>query len=237
MTSRPNLVFVLADDLGYADLGCYGARAESPVSPCLDALAAAGLRFTHGYANSPVCSPTRFALMTGRWQYRLRGAAEEPMTARARGDKVLGLDPAHPTLPSLLRGAGYATALFGKWHLGYPPHFSPQLSGYQHHFGPLSGGVDYFSHLDASGRHDLYEQGEEVMRHGCLTDLISDAAVNFVAQQDDNQPFDTSARTGLLIDGSRIGIRSFDTSEGVDKMSTSTSASTNGRFIARDCSC
>ncbi len=189
MAQRPNLVFVLADDLGYADLGCYGARAESPVSPCLDALAAAGLRFTHGYSNSPVCSPTRFALMTGRWQYRLRGAAEEPMTARARGDKVLGLDPAHPTLPSLLRDAGYATALFGKWHLGYPPHFGPRLSGYEHHFGPLSGGVDYFSHLDASGRHDLYEQGEEVVRHGYLTDLISDAAVDFVGRQDGRRPF------------------------------------------------
>ena len=80
-TSRPNFVFILADDLGYADLGCFGGRdaAFGPVSPHLDRMASQGLQFTHGYANSPVCSPTRFALITGRYQYRLRGAAEEPM--------------------------------------------------------------------------------------------------------------------------------------------------------------
>ena len=183
--ARPNFVFVMADDLGYADLGCYGARA--PASPCLDAMAAAGLRFTDGYANSPVCSPTRFALMTGRYQYRLRGAAEEPITGSARGRADLGLPPSHPTLPSLLRAAGYATALAGKWHLGYPPHFGPLQSGYAEHFGPLSGAVDYFSHRDSSGTHDLFENGAEVERPGYLTDLISGRAVEFVGRA--RQPF------------------------------------------------
>jgi arylsulfatase A-like enzyme len=187
MPRRPNFVFILADDLGHADLGCYGARAEVPISPALDALAAAGLRFTHGYANSPVCSPTRFALMTGRWQYRLRGAAEEPLVAW--GDKVIGLPPEHPTLPSLLRDAGYATALFGKWHLGYPPHFGPLKSGYERFFGPLSGAVDYFSHRDLGGKHDLYEQDESVVRRGYLTDLISDAAVDFIQRLEGHTPF------------------------------------------------
>ena len=79
---RPNLIFIVADDLGYADLGCYGGRA--PVSPVLDGLAANGVRFTQGYANSPVCSPTRFARMTARYQFRLRGAAEEPISIRTR---------------------------------------------------------------------------------------------------------------------------------------------------------
>src|SRR6185369_16214830 len=154
---RPNFVFIVADDLGFADLGCYGGRV--PVSPVLDRMAAEGIRFTHGYANSPVCSPTRFALMTGRYQYRLRGAAEEPISSRTRSSRTLGLPPEHPTLPSLLKAAGYRTALAGKWHLGYPPAFSPLRSGYDEFFGPMSGGVDYFSHCDNRGAHDLW-QGE-----------------------------------------------------------------------------
>ena len=146
---RPNIIFIVADDLGFADLGCYGGRdaAFGPVSPVLDGLAAKGIRFTQGYANSPVCSPTRFALMTARYQYRLRGAAEEPINSKSRGSTTLGLPPEHPTLPSLLRDAGYRTALIGKWHLGYPPAFGPLRSGYEEFFGPMSGGVDYFTPL------------------------------------------------------------------------------------------
>jgi arylsulfatase A-like enzyme len=183
-----NFIFILADDLGYADLGCYGGRA--PVSPNLDRLAARGLRFTQGYANSPVCSPTRFALITGRYQYQLRGAAEEPLTGRLRGSAEVGLPPSHPTLPSLLRAAGYRTALVGKWHLGYPPHFGPLKSGYDEHFGPLSGGVDYFTHTDTVGGHDLYENDLEVTREGYLTDLLSDRAAHFVRERaSDRKPF------------------------------------------------
>ncbi|MFN0182643.1 MAG: sulfatase [Aquabacterium sp.] len=175
---RPNILFIVADDLGYADLGCYGGRA--PVSPVLDALAAGGMRFTQGYANSPVCSPTRFALMTARWQYRLRGAAEEPIGSKTRGSSTLGLPPAHPTLPSLLRAAGWRTALVGKWHMGFPPHFGPLRSGYDEFFGPMTGGVDYFTHCASNGAHDLWEGETEVDRAGYLTDLISDRAVDTV---------------------------------------------------------
>ena len=180
--ARPNFVFILADDLGYADLGCYGGR--SKCSPSLDRMAREGLRFTQGYANSSVCSPTRFALMTGRWQHRLRGGADEPIrSAGARGNPLLGLPPAHPTLPSLLRGAGYATALAGKWHLGFPPHFGPLKSGYQEFFGALSGGMDYFTHCDTAGNHDLWQGEEEVFRKGYLTDLISEKAVSFIKKK------------------------------------------------------
>ena len=183
-----NFVFILADDLGYADLGCYGGRA--PVSPNIDRLAARGLRFTQGYSNSPVCSPTRFALMTGRYQYRLRGAAEEPMSGRARGNPELGLAPSHPTLPSILRDAGYRTALVGKWHLGYPPHFGALKSGYEEHFGPNSGGVDYFTHTDREGKHDLQENGAPARAEGYLTDLLSQRAVAYVrARAADRAPF------------------------------------------------
>ena len=184
-----NFIFIVADDLGYADLGCYGGRA--PVSPRLDRMAEQGLRFTRGYANSPVCSPTRFAMITGRYQYQLRGAAEEPMTARFYGSTTVGLPPEHPTMPSLLREAGYATALIGKWHLGYPPHFGPALSGYELHLGPLSGGVSYFSHVDREGRHDLVRNGDPVHHEGhYLTDLLSEQAVDYVRlRATDRRPF------------------------------------------------
>ncbi|MFN3568773.1 MAG: sulfatase [Polaromonas sp.] len=175
---RPNIVFIVADDLGYADLGCYGGRA--PVSPVLDSLAAAGVKFTQGYSNSPVCSPTRFALMTARYQYRLRGAAEEPINNKSRGSTTLGLPPEHPTLPSLLKASGYRTALMGKWHLGYPPSFGPLRSGYEEFFGPMSGGVDYFTHCSSGGSHDLWFGEEEKKEDGYLTDLITQRSVDYV---------------------------------------------------------
>lgn len=176
-----NIIWILADDLGYADLGCYGGRDAGfgPVSPRLDRLATEGLRFTDGYSNSPVCSPTRFALMTGRYQYRLRGAAEEPINSKAAGRARLGLPPDHPTLPSLLAAAGYRTGLIGKWHLGFLPHFSPLRSGYQYFFGPMAGGVDYFSHCNSSGQHDLWLGEQAHHQSGYLTDLISQKAIDF----------------------------------------------------------
>jgi arylsulfatase A-like enzyme len=188
--TRPNIVFIVADDLGYADLGCYGGREASfgAVSPVLDQLAANGLRLTQGYSNSPVCSPTRFALMTARYQYRLRGAAEEPINSKSKGSNTLGLPPEHPTLPSLLRDVGYRTALFGKWHLGYPPHFSPLRSGYDEFFGPMSGGVDYFTHCANNGSHDLYADERDAPTPGYLTDLISQRSAEFVRRAS-KQPF------------------------------------------------
>ena len=182
--NRPNIIFIVADDLGFADLGCYGGRAATfgAVSPVLDALASGGIKFTQGYSNSPVCSPTRFALMTARYQYRLRGAAEEPINSKSRGSRTLGLPPDIPTLPSLLRASGYHTALIGKWHLGYPPSFGPLRSGYELFFGPMAGGVDYFTHCNTTGSHDLWEDGQEHHAQGYLTDLISQRSVDYVAR-------------------------------------------------------
>jgi arylsulfatase A-like enzyme len=179
---RPHIIFIVADDLGFADLGCYGGRPArfGAVSPVLDSLAAKGLKFTQGYSNSPVCSPTRFALMTARYQYRLRGAAEEPINSASRGSATLGLPPEHSTLPSLLKDNGYRTALIGKWHLGYPPSFGPLRSGYEEFFGPMSGGVDYFTHCSFTGTHDLWFGEEEKREEGYLTDLISKRAVDYV---------------------------------------------------------
>ena len=191
---KPNIIFIVADDLGYADLGCYGGRGfdgtgKESISPELDKLAASGMLFTDGYANSPVCSPTRFALMTARYQYRLRGAAEEPISSKSRGSTTLGLPPEHPTLPSMLKGAGYATALIGKWHLGYAPNFGPLLSGYDEFFGPMSGGVDYFTHCDSRGVHDLWQSEKDIVKErfetGYLTDLITERALDYIKRADD----------------------------------------------------
>jgi arylsulfatase A-like enzyme len=181
MTS-PNLIYIVADDLGFADLGCYGGRAASfgAVSPHIDALAAGGLRLTQGYANSPVCSPTRFALMTMRYQYRVRGGMEEPINSKSKGSPLLGLPPDVPTLPALLRQQGYATALIGKWHLGYPPAFGPLRSGYDAFYGIMAGGAGYFTHRSSKGDHDLFLDEQEHHEVGYLTDLLSQRAVAYV---------------------------------------------------------
>lgn len=183
-----NFIFIVADDLGYADLGCYGGR--QPISPVLDRLAAQGLRYVNGYANSPVCSPTRFALMTGRYQYWVRGASEEPLLGTSRGHPEMGLHPGLPTLPSLLADRGYHTALIGKWHLGFRPHFGPDRSGYQHHFGPMSGGVSYYGHNARGPESDLELDGQPFDEPGYLTDLLSRRAARYVRERAaDGRPF------------------------------------------------
>jgi arylsulfatase A-like enzyme len=174
MPKQPNIVFIMADDLGYADVGCYG-RPELH-TPNIDRIAARGARLTQGYANSAVCSATRLALITGRYQYRLPLGLEEPLA----GKTDVGLPPDHPTLPSLLRRAGYATALVGKWHLGVLPKFSPLKSGYDSFFGIRSGVADYYSHLNARQQHDLWEGDEPVTRNGYMTDLLGERAVDTI---------------------------------------------------------
>ena len=169
MDRRPNIVFIMADDLGWADLSCYGR--EDYATPAIDALAEHGVRFTHAYANSAVCTATRVALMTGRYQYRLPIGLEEPLQ-----DRAIGLPPVHPTLPSLLRDAGYRTALVGKWHLGALPHYCPLKSGYDSFWGIRGGGVDYFSH-ELNGVGDLWDGATNIDRMGYLTDLLGDRAV------------------------------------------------------------
>jgi arylsulfatase A-like enzyme len=123
--------------------------------------------------------------MTGRYQYRLRGAAEEPINSKSRGSITLGLPPEHPTLPSLLRASGYRTALIGKWHLGYPSSFGPLRSGYEEFFGPMAGGVDYFTHCDSRGQHDLWFGEEERADEGYLTDLITARSVDCIDRMAD----------------------------------------------------
>jgi arylsulfatase A-like enzyme len=181
--ARPNILFIMADDLGYADAGCYGAPEIK--TPHIDELAARGVRFLQGYANSAVCSATRVALMTGRYQYRVRVGLEEPLVSPEGG----GLDPAHPTLPSLLKKAGYRTTLVGKWHLGLLPKHGPLQSGYDEFFGFRGGAVDYFTHGEGR-RKDLWEDDTPVERAGYLTELLGDRAVQVVNESAKSaQPF------------------------------------------------
>ena len=174
--SKPNILFILADDLGYADVSCYGRRDFS--TPNIDRLAAEGLRFLQAYANAAVCTPSRVALITGRYQYRLAVGLEEPLTTRQ-----VGLPPAHPTLPSLLKRAGYQTTLIGKWHLGTLPDFGPLQSGYDHFYGFRGGALDYYTHKagpPATNTADLWEDDVPIQQMGYLTDLLGRRAVEVV---------------------------------------------------------
>ncbi|HKR47971.1 MAG TPA: sulfatase-like hydrolase/transferase [Pseudonocardiaceae bacterium] len=177
---RPNLLFILADDLGWGDLGSYGSPTIR--TPNSDTLAAEGIRFTDGYSAAATCSPTRFALYTGRYPGRLRGGLEEPIVAV---DERAGIPPSHPTLASLLRDVGYTTAFYGKWHCGFLPWYSPIKSGWEEFFGNLSGGIDYYSKINYLGQCDLYE-GEvevEVTALDYYTDTLTERTVEFLHRE------------------------------------------------------
>ena len=168
----PNIVFIMADDLGYADVSCYGR--PDLHTPNIDRLAMNGVRFLQGYANSAVCSATRTALITGRYQYRLPLGLEEPLVNRD-----VGLPPELPTLPSLLKKARYGTTLVGKWHLGVLPKFGPLQSGYDHFYGFRGGALDYYTHADGN-RDDFWDDDVRVDQMGYLTDLFGTRAVGVI---------------------------------------------------------
>ena len=176
-TRPPNIVFIMADDLGYADVG--HGRPDLK-TPNIDGLAARGVRFLQAYANSAVCSATRTALITGRYQDRLSIGLDEPLAGRD-----VGLPPDVPTLPSLLKKAGYGTTLVGKWHLGLLPSYGPLKSGYDHFYGIRKGAADYYTHSN-----DLWDDDVRVDQVGYLTDLLGSHAVNVVnGYAQSGQPF------------------------------------------------
>ena len=188
---RPNVLFILADDLGYGDLSCYGRPDYK--TPVLDRLASQGLKFTSNYAAAPVCTPTRCGFITGRYPQRLAVGLEEPLTRRS---PIVGLPVGIATIGTQLRAAGYATALIGKWHLGWRPEFNPVRHGFDEFFGVLSGAVDYFTHAaaDTSATEggapapDLWENETRVERSGYLTDLLTDRAIDYISRKHD-KPF------------------------------------------------
>ena len=180
-SARPNIVFILADDLGYGDLGCYGC--EDVQTPNLDRLATEGVRFTDYYANGAVCTPTRAAFMTGRYQQWL--GLEDAVTYQEMGR---GLPEDGQTVADALRGAGYATGLVGKWHLGYDFERRPLQQGFDSFFGFLGGNHHYFQHMDRIGVPDLWLGNESVEREGYTTDLLTAEALAFLAKHRE-QPF------------------------------------------------
>lgn len=188
--SAPNVIVICCDDLGYGDLGCYGAEYETPN---IDALAADGVRCTDWHGTAPVCSPSRASLLTGRY----------PPNAGVRDNvgpdlDMSGLPSDQATIPSLLAGAGYRTGAFGKWHLGGAADTRPGAHGFEEFFGHVSGCVDYYSHLfyypmafDAGDpTHDLWDGEDEVWYNGeYMTELITDLATEFIENNDDEQFF------------------------------------------------
>jgi arylsulfatase A-like enzyme len=169
----PSVVLIVADSLGYGDLRPYGA--SDIRTPSLDRMAREGVRLTDGYANGPVCTPTRAALLTGRYQQRV---GLEWFLLKDRKDA--GLPSSETTLAKRLQGAGYATGMFGKWHLGYTPEFGPNAHGFDDFFGHLDFSVDYYTHRNVDGAPDLYENSTLVERPGYMTDLITQRAVEFI---------------------------------------------------------
>jgi arylsulfatase A-like enzyme len=183
-SERPNVLYIMADDLGWGDLSCYGRPDYR--TPNLDRLASEGVRFTQAYSAAPVCTPTRCAFVTGRYPARTPVGLEEPLSWRKQlveRKQDVGLAPEHPTVASILKAAGYNTALVGKWHLGYLPKYSPVKSGFEEFFGIMSGGADYFTHKDANGEGDLFEMEVPVERVGYITDLLTERAVDFLRRR------------------------------------------------------
>ncbi|MEM1297503.1 MAG: sulfatase-like hydrolase/transferase, partial [Verrucomicrobiota bacterium] len=181
ISTPPNVVFILADDLGYGDLGCYGA--PDIKTPNLNRLATEGIRFTDFYANGAVCSPTRIAFLTGRYQQRF--GMDNALYYQEMGR---GLPADGETLPAKLRTAGYATGLSGKWHLGYDFERQPLQQGFDHFFGLLGGNHHYFEHMDRIGVHDLWLGNESIRKDGYTTDLITRDALQFIKAHKD-KPF------------------------------------------------
>ena len=184
---RPNVVLIITDDVGYGDLGSYGA--PDVKTPNLDRLARDGVRLTDFYANGATCTPTRTGLISGRYQQRF--GLEHPLGAQPPADAERGLQPTGRSLPQLLKNNGYATALIGKWHLGWKSEFSPIAHGFDYFFGFKSGYVDYYQHTtggDAPLKADLFENDRPVEVPGYMTDLITERSVRFI-EQNSGRPF------------------------------------------------
>ncbi len=179
---QPNIIIILADDMGYGDCGCYGS--SSIKTPRLDSLASGGVRFTDFHSNGAVCSPTRASMLTGR--YPQRCGVEDVILAASQ--RHVGLPVEEVTFAELLKGEGYKTALFGKWHLGYEPKFNPVRRGFDEFRGFVSGNVDYKSHIDQTGEVDWWKGDVLKPEEGYTTELVTEHGMRFIKENKDT-PF------------------------------------------------
>lgn len=183
--SKPNIIYIMVDDMGYGDLSSYGN--QTIATPNIDRMASNGIKFMQAYAGAPVCTPSRAAFMTGRYPARTPVGLREPLD-HIKADSLVGLSAATPSVSGLLKNNGYNTFLIGKWHLGFLPEFSPNSNGFDNFYGYHGGGIDYISHTDPAGNIDLYDNGKPVYQKGYLTDLFAQKAVEILKMKHD-KPF------------------------------------------------
>ena len=185
--AKPNIVFILVDDMGYGDIASYGA--PDVRTPQLDRLASQGVRFTQFYANGAECTPARTAFLTGRYPQRVGGlecaigtgnVGRYDDAIRLAEKRDLGLPADQGVLVKPLKEAGYATGVFGKWHLGYERKFFPDRFGFDESYFFLGGNVDYFTHKELSPLPVVFRGDKPVERKGYMTHLLTDDALAFI---------------------------------------------------------
>lgn len=185
-TNKPNVIFILTDDQGSMDVGAYGTKDIQ--TPNIDRIARKGVRFTQFYANAPICSPSRAAILTGKSPINAGVPGNIASTSNQQG----GMPSSEITIAEKLKQSGYKTAAIGKWHLGYTPQLQPTGQGFDSHFGHLVGCIDNYSHFyywNGPNRHDLYQNGEEIYRDGeYFPAMCYEEAATFL-DKNQNDPF------------------------------------------------
>jgi arylsulfatase A len=183
-SDKPNFVLIVADDLGYGDIGCYGHKINK--TPNINAMTADGMKFTDFHSNGPMCSPTRAALLTGQYQNRFGRAFESALSPKVHSNMGLPLEVV--TIPEALKKVGYATGMFGKWHLGYRLPYLPTRHGFDEFRGLLTGDGDHHSHISRSGTEDWWHDEKIEMEEGYSVNLITRHSIDFM-ERNRNKPF------------------------------------------------
>ena len=183
LPARPNVIFILADDMGYGDLSSYGRPDYK--TPVLDGWRRKAFDSPIAYAAAAVCTPTRVGFHTGRYPHRLPIGLQEPL---GDANATLGIPVEHPTISSLMKANDYETILIGKYHLGNDPRFNPLKHGFSEFFGIVGAGESYFTHRNTAGVMDLFDGERAVEMDGYLTDLFTDRAVQFI-RRNRTRPF------------------------------------------------